>query len=140
MCVRASVVGIGGPPLVWRCFSGELLLCLCSASLGCELLVLVEWGGDGEPKEQPEVLLKGREAEYWESRAAQVFVWRLRSAGGERNKEEGDKRGSKGLALESLLELRTPEEGSGGRSSHTVTSAHTTSDEGRGWQHTGGGV
>lgn len=89
--------------------------------------------------------MKGREAEYCESRAAQAFVWRLRSAGGERNKEEGDKRGSEGLALESLLELRTPEEDSGGgqrrrtpeedtigRSSHTVTSAHTTSDQGRG--------
>lgn len=41
---------------------------------------MVEGGGregDGEPKEQPEVLLKGREAEYWESRAAQVFAWRV---------------------------------------------------------------
>lgn len=39
-CTGLVVVGIGGSPLVCRCCSAELLLCLCSASLGCKAVVL----------------------------------------------------------------------------------------------------
>lgn len=125
VCTHTSVVeGIGGPPLVWRCCSEELLLCLCSASLGCEMVVLVKGGGG--PKEQPEVLLR-----EGGNGMALVFVWRVyETHEGSEIKKRGIKEAANALRCWSCRSCRHKED-SRGRSSHIVTAAYTTSDEER---------